>query len=82
MFLVPLPGDKIETANGVVYTVLAYTNYKNTPAVYVQGPSTETKSVPFDEIAKINKAVVKLSPGKLFIAPMMTRLSLVAIGSR
>jgi hypothetical protein len=69
MFIVPLSGDKIETLGGVTYTVLSYTNYKDSPAVYVQGAAVETKSIPFSDIAKINKIPVKLLPSKIFDAP-------------
>lgn len=68
MFLVPLPGDKIETTGGVTYTALAYTNYKDSPAVYVQGAAVQTKSIPFSDIVKINKTAVKLLPSKIFDA--------------
>lgn len=68
MFIVPLSGDKIETTGGVTYTVLSYTNYKDSPAVYVQGVAVETKSIPFSDIVKINKIAVKLLPSKVFDA--------------
>lgn len=66
MIIVPLSGDKILTTTGAVYTALGYTNYKDQPAAYVQGSGVETDSIPFDQIAKINSAAVKLTGGKLF----------------
>lgn len=66
MFIVPLSGDKIETLAGVTYRVLSYTNYKDGPAVYVQGAGVDTKNIPFTDIARINKSPVKLTAGKIF----------------
>jgi hypothetical protein len=68
MFIVPLPGDKILCTSGAAYTTLGYTNVKDKPAVYVQGPEVETESISFDQIAKINNAHVKLTGGKVFDA--------------
>lgn len=66
MFVVPLFGDKILCTSGAQYTVLGFTNVKDQPAVYVQGPDVQTISVPFSDIAKINSAPVKLTAGKIF----------------
>lgn len=66
MFIVPLSGDKIQCTNGAQYTVLGFTNVKDQPAVYVQGPDVQTVSVPFSDIEKINNAPVKLTSGKIF----------------
>jgi hypothetical protein len=68
MFIVPLSGDKILSTNGATYTALGYTNVKDQPSVYVQGPEVETESLGFDQIAKINSAPVKLTGGKVFDA--------------
>ena len=66
MFIVPLSGDKITTTTGVRYTALGYTNHKDQPSVYVQGPEVQTATVPFSDIASINGAPVKLTSGKVF----------------
>lgn len=65
MLVVPLRGDKIETKEGVTFTVLSYTNFKEKgPAVYVE----HTAGVPSDpvyffDINKINSKVVTYIPG-------------------
>lgn len=68
MFIVPLSGDKILSTNGATYTALGYTNVKDQPSVYVQGPDVTTESIGFDQIAKINSTPVKLTGGKVFDA--------------
>lgn len=73
MFIVPLSGDKILSTTGAMYTVLGYTNVKDKPAVYVQGPEVETESIGFDQIVKINSAPVKLTSGKVFDAATKTK---------
>lgn len=65
MFIVPLSGDKIQCARGT-FTALGYTNLKDQPAVYVQGPEVETETIQFLDITKINGVHVILTPGKVF----------------
>jgi len=71
MIVVPLKGDKIETKDGVTFTVLSYTNYRDKgPAVYVE----HTTGVPSDpvyffDINKINGKVMEYVTGaKVFKA--------------
>ena len=65
MLVVPLKGDKIETKDGVTFTVLSFTNYRDRgPAVYVE----HTEGVPSDavyffDINKINGKTVDYVPG-------------------
>jgi hypothetical protein len=65
MFVVPLKGDSVETKDGVKFTVLSYTNYREKgPAVYVE----HTKDIPSDavyffDIAKINGMTVEFAKG-------------------
>lgn len=73
MIIVPLPGDIIKCTLGVTYTVLGYTNLKDKPTVYVQGPMVETKSLEFDQIVKINGVIVTLTKGKVFDAPSKSK---------
>jgi hypothetical protein len=71
MFVVPLKGDKIETKEGVEFTVLSYTNYREKgPAVYVEHtPGVPSDAVYFFDINKINGKVVDYVPGsKVFRA--------------
>lgn len=64
MLIVPLKDDKIETKDGVTFTVQAYTNYRDKgPAVYVEHtPSIPSDAVYFFDIAKINGITVEYVP--------------------
>jgi len=66
MLVVPLKGDKIETKDGVEFTVLSFSNYKDKgPAVYVEHtPSVPSDAVYFFDIHKINGKVVEFVPGQ------------------
>lgn len=69
MFVVPLKGDRIETKDGMSFTVLSYSNYKEQgPAVYVEyigGVSSD--AVYFADIIKINNTTVNfISASKVF----------------
>jgi hypothetical protein len=71
MLVVPLKGDKVESKEGVTFTVLSFTNYKDKgPAVYVE----HTAGVPSDcvyffDIIRINGKTVEYVPGsKVFRA--------------
>jgi hypothetical protein len=70
MLIVPLAGDKIETKDGVEFTVLAYTNYKERgPAVQVEHTAAvPSDAVYFFDIIKINGISVTLGSGKVFKA--------------
>lgn len=65
MFVVPLKGDKIETRDGVNFTVLSFTNYRDKgPAVYVEHTAgVPSDAVYFFDIIKINGKMVELVAG-------------------
>lgn len=65
MFVVPLKGDKIETKDGVTFTVLSFTNYRDKgPAVYVEHTAgVPSDAVYFFDITKINGKTVEYVPG-------------------
>lgn len=66
MLVVPLKGDKIETKDGVTFSVLSYTNYREKgPAVYVEHtPGVPSDAVYFFDIIKINGKTVEWVPGQ------------------
>lgn len=69
MLVLPIKGDKIETKDGVTFTVISYTNYREKgPAVYVEHtPSVPSDAVYFFDISKINgKTVDYLTGPKVF----------------
>ena len=69
MFVVPLKNDKIETKDGVIFTVLSFSNYRpKGPAVYVEHtPSIPSDAVYFFDISKINgKTVEYVTGAKVF----------------
>ena len=71
MFIVPVKGDKIVTKDGVTFTVMSYTNYRDKgPAVYVEHtPQVPSDAVYFFDIARINGIHVEyLSGPKMFRA--------------
>lgn len=71
MLVVPLKGDKIETREGVEFTVLSFTNYRDKgPAVYVEHTAgVPSDAVYFFDINKINGKTVDYVPGsKVFKA--------------
>ena len=71
MFVVPVKGDKIETKDGVSFTVLSFTNYREKgPAVYVEHTAgIPSDAVYFFDINKINGKIVEFVPGaKVFRA--------------
>lgn len=71
MLVVPLKGDKIETKDGVDFTVLSFTNYRDKgPAVYVEHTAgVPSDAVYFFDIIKINGKSVDYVPGsKVFKA--------------
>lgn len=71
MLIVPIKGDKIDTKDGVSFTVLSYTNYRDKgPAVYVEHtPSVPSDAVYFFDINRINGVHVEFVPGsKVFRA--------------
>lgn len=71
MLVVPLKKDKIETKDGVIFTVLSYTNYREKgPAVYVEHtPGVPSDAVYFFDINKINGVYVDYVGGsKVFKA--------------
>ena len=71
MIVVTLPGDKIETKDGITFTVLSYTNYREKgPAVYVEHtPSVPSDAVYFFDIARLNGKTVDYVAGwKVFRA--------------
>jgi hypothetical protein len=72
MFVVPLPGDSVQTEGGVKHTVLSYAAYKNQPAVYVETDG-KTESVLFSDIQSINGTPVSLTPGKVFRADSLVK---------
>lgn len=65
MFVVPLKGDKIETKDGVEFTVLSYSNYREKgPAVYVEHtPGVPSDAVYFFDINKVNGKTVEFVHG-------------------
>lgn len=65
MFVLPLKGDKIETKEGVTFTVLSYTNYRDKgPAVFVEHTAgVPSDAVYFFDILKINGKSVEFIPG-------------------
>lgn len=65
MIVVPLSGDKIDTKDGVSFTVLSYTNYRDKgPAVYVEHtPLVPSDAVYFFDITRINGAHVDFHSG-------------------
>lgn len=73
MFVVPLPGDSVETEGGVKHTVLSYAAYKEQPAVYVEAEGASTESVLFSDIKAINGTPVTLTPGKVFRADSLVK---------
>lgn len=77
MFVVPLRGDKVETKDGVIFTVLSFTNYRERgPAVYVEHTAgVPSDAVYFFDIIKINgKSVEYFGGPKLFkTAGQLTR---------
>ena len=69
MLVVPVKGDKIETKDGVSFTVLSFTNYRDRgPAVYVEHTAgVPSDAVYFFDINKINGKTVDYIPGsKIF----------------
>lgn len=71
MFVVPLKGDKIETKDGITFTVLSFTNYRDKgPAVYVEHTAgVPSDAVYFFDIIKLNGKTVEFVPGaKVFRA--------------
>jgi hypothetical protein len=40
--------------------------------LYVQGPDVKTDTIGFSEVQKVNSAVVKLGPGKIFLSATKT----------
>jgi len=71
MMVVPLKGDKIETKDGVTFTVLSFTNYRDKgPAVYVEHtPGVPSDAVYFFDIITIAGKNVEYVPGsKVFKA--------------
>lgn len=65
MFVLPIKGDKIETKDGVQFTVLSYTNYREKgPAVFVEHTAgVPSDAVYFFDILKINDKTVEYVPG-------------------
>ncbi len=65
MFVVPVKGDKIETKEGVQFTVLSFTNYREKgPAVFVEHTAgVPSDAVYFFDILKINGKTVEFVPG-------------------
>lgn len=65
MFVVPLKGDKIETKDGITFTVLSFTNYRDKgPAVYVEHTAgVPSDAVYFFDIIKLNGKTVEFVPG-------------------
>lgn len=71
MFVLPIRGDKIETKDGVQFTVLSYTNYREKgPAVFVEHTTgVPSDAVYFFDILKLNGKAVEYVPGaKVFKA--------------
>jgi len=71
MFVVPIKGDKIETKDGITFTVLSFTNYRDKgPAVYVEHTAgVPSDAVYFFDINKIDGKTVEYVPGsKIFKA--------------
>jgi len=71
MFVVPVKGDKIETKDGIAFTVLSFTNYREKgPAVYVEHTAgVPSDAVYFFDINKIEGKTVEYVPGaKIFKA--------------
>lgn len=65
MIVVPIKGDKIVTKEGITFTVLSYTNYRDKgPAVYVEHtPSIPSDAVYFFDIVRINGVHVEYMAG-------------------
>lgn len=81
MIVVPIKGDKIETKDGVTFTVLAYTNYRDKgPSVYVEHtPEVPSDAVYFFDIQKINGKTVEMQKGpKVFksLGPLPRKVQL------
>lgn len=71
MLVVPIKGDKIETREGITFTVLSFSNYKEKgPSVYVEHTAgVPSDAVYFFDINKINGKTVDYVPGsKVFKA--------------
>jgi hypothetical protein len=71
MLVVPVKSDKIETREGVTFTVLSFSNYKDKgPCVYVEHTvGVPSDAVYFFDISKINGKTVDYVPGsKVFKA--------------
>lgn len=68
MFIVPLPGDKIQTAGGVSRSVLSFGNFREEPAMYVQGDSDDAQTVSLGDIVSVNGTDVKQGPGKVLVS--------------
>lgn len=85
MFVVPLKGDKIETKDGVEFTVLSYTNYREKgPAVLVEHTAgVPSDAVYFFDILKINSKTVEYVHGsKIFkvTAEIKRKIQLPQVG--
>jgi hypothetical protein len=65
MFVLPVKGDKIETKDGVTFTALSFTNYREKgPAVFVEHTAgVPSDAVYFFDILKINDKAVEYIPG-------------------
>jgi hypothetical protein len=71
MLVLPLKGDKIQTKEGVTFTVLSFTNYRDKgPAVYVEHtPGVPSDAVYFFDIITIaGKNVEYVTGSKVFKA--------------
>lgn len=71
MQVLPVKGDKIETREGVTFTVLSFSNYKDKgPCVYVEHTAgVPSDAVYFFDISRINGRAVDYIPGsKVFKA--------------
>lgn len=66
MFIVPLSGDKVLTSGGVAHIALSFTNYKDSPAIYIEGDSDDVLS--FGDIVSVNGTPVKQGAGKVLIS--------------
>ena len=68
MFIVPLSGDKVQTSGGVARVTLSFTNYKESPAIYVEGDSTDADVVSFGDIVSVNGTPVKQDSSKVLVS--------------
>lgn len=68
MFVLPLPGDVVESAGAVKHKVLSYSAYSDSPVVYVTNDNGDSNALSFSQIESLNGTIVKLTGTKVFTA--------------